>query len=743
MFSSELVTCGTSIQSSIITESANTEYLESSRTNLLNIINRRTEDGKRFGILEITADAQSSSASATASEETRPPSNYIAGFLLDNSSSMGGEKIDQAQQTIINFIEIMSQETNNRIWFYLITFNHETKVVVEFQEITPESSKHMIESVKNITVTGSTSYEKAFNAQSEYLQTIMQSPESFKTTDVQSIHIVKFFETDGDITTGCNDLSILYTSMRKEPTVHEMYRNIRFTYEDIIMGYGFDVDTKILKTLAASQAPPPKPKIPLHPKLASQQHQREPAPPSELAPEPQSQEDKTKHNCSSFVSISDPKEIGWLVGEILFKLITRCGINLTVNVFDATINTKTPAAAAEEPARTSTTSTVELFEYQTHTWNDKTRLHSISDKETKTIFVQLQNSVRNIASIIEMIDAKSGYKNQYTFVHNLHEKDATRRSQDIAFGTQEDNQTTTPDRDNLSMILAMLQIEIFKLMREIESDVTVYSIETIVVEAYKIIRILKHIKEGSLLRLNEDRTIISNEMRWLENLITDTKVIIGLTAIERRNEQLAIIHARRTSSAEREFFSTGKNAYGVYIEGEEFNEELAKQIIQEETKRIDDERNAREAKAANNDNDNDNDEPDHQHINHYYDDDEDDEDNEDDEDDCCIPTRIATAAPPARAHSASQSESKTNRPRNRSVLRTLCARIQIAKATDDKITPLEIYRELCDSRRYNRKYDNYHRTLLTEEETLSSIPDDEHSSRRVKMMRQMSATISS
>lgn len=739
MFSSELVSCGSSIQSSIIkadlpSTKSEAPYLESARTDLLNIINRRTEHGKRFGILEITAEARSE----TAATETTPPSNYIAGFLLDISSSMDGEKISQAQQTIINFIEIMSQETKNRIWFYLITFNDEATVAVEFQEITPESSKHMIESVKKIRSTGSTSYEKGFNAQSKYIENIMQSSESFNPKELQSkhVHVVKFFETDGDITAGCTDLSKLYSAMRKEPTVHEMYANIRFTYEDIVFGYGLDVDTKILKTLAASQPPSPKPKYQLHPKLAPQPE-----------PEPESQHleeySKSKHNCSSFVSISNPNEIGWVVGEITFKLLTRCGVNLTVNVFDATINTETPAAT-EEHTTTTPTAKVELFEYKTHTWNNNTQLHSISYKETKTIFVQLQQGIRNIASFIEMIDSKTGYKNQYTFVHNLHEQDATRRSQDIG-ELQEGNdhhQTTNQDRDNLAMILAMLQIENFKLMREIESDDSVYSIETIVLESYKIKRILEFIKAGSLIRLNEDKTNISNEMHWLENLITDTKVIIGLTAIVRRNEQLAIIHARRTSSAEREFFSTGRNAFSVYIEGEELNEQLAKEIIHEETKREQDARieRAAKAKAKADANEHEDDEDEH----NRYDDDDDYEDECELENDCLL-TRIATAAPPTRAHSASQSQSNMKQTLNRSVLRTLCARIQIAKATDDKITPLEIYKEICDSRRrYNQKYDNYHRILHTEEEeTLSSIPDDEHSSRRVKMMRQMSAPISS
>jgi hypothetical protein len=743
MFSSELVSCGSSIQSSIKTADvpstkSEAPYLESARTDLLNIINRRTENGKRFGILEITAEAQSE----TAATETAPPSNHIAGFLLDISSSMDGEKISQAQQTIINFIEIMSQETKNRIWFYLITFNDEATVAVEFQEITPESSKHMIESVKQIRSSGSTSYEKAFNAQSKYLEKIMQSPESFNPTELQSkhVHVVKFFETDGDITVGCTDLSKLYSTMRKEPTVHEMYANIRFTYEDVVFGYGLDVDTKILKTLAASQPPSPKPKYQLHPKLAPHPE-----------PEPESQDleeySKSKHNCSSFVSISNPKEIGWIVGEIMFKLLTRCGVNLTVNVFDATINTETPAAT-EEHTTTTPTAKVELFEYKTHTWNNKTQLHSISHKETKTIFVQLQQGVRNIASFIEMIDSKTGYKNQYTFVHNLLEQDATRRSQDID-ESQEGNdhhQTTNQDRDNIAMIFAMLQIEIFKLMREIESDDSVYSIETIVLETYKIKRILEFIKAGSLIRLNEDKTIISNEMHWLENLVTDTKVIIGLTAIVRRNEQLAIIHARRTSSAEREFFSTGRNAFSVYIEGEELNEQLAKEIIQEETKREHDARIERAAKAKAKAEANENEDDEDEYNNRYdYEDDYDYEDECELEENDCLPTRIATAAPPTRAYSASQPQSNVKQTLNRSVLRTLCARIQIAKATDDKITPLEIYKEICDSgRRYNHKYDNYHRNLPTEEEeTLSSIPDDEHSSRRVKMMRQMSAPISS
>jgi hypothetical protein len=701
MLSSKLSTCNIAIGTSVVGQiPTNTEeqqpepYLERAREDLMNIVNRRTEKGKRFGKLEITA------APINSKGEECEEINYVTGFLVDNSSSMSGPKIDHAINTIVKFLEIMAEEIKGgaettskkkiRVWFYLITFNDMSNVVVKFQEITEESCKQMIESVNRIYASGSTNYEQAFERQSAYLSEILNSPESFNTTKpLSQVHVVSFFETDGDITSGSRDLTRLYDLMRKEPSsTHENYKDTRFTYENLIFGYGVDVDTKCLNVLAAPQAP-----IKRNPE---------------------------QYNCSSFISIGKPEDIGWQVGEVLFKLLTRCGANIQVSILDTTTTTETPAA---ETTAAVETSMVELFEYKSHTWNNTTILHSIAENETKTIFVQIQEGVDTVGSVVEMTDQQTGRKYTYQFSHQVNHEN------DDASATS--STTTAAAAENLSMILGMLQIELFKLMRELEADESVYDIDMIVTEAYKVMRILKYIKEGKLLQdqppvvaaAEGEEPILTPEMRWLENLIMDTRVIIGLTTIDSRNEQLAIIHARRTSSAEREFFSTGQNAFGVYIEGEEFNEEIAKETIKMWKKKEGGQEEEENQEGV----------------------------QEDDEfDDDCGPQRISTAhysqtIGTAASHNGGGSSRRfTGSIRNRthrSVMRTLAASIANAKHRNQQTTAEELYGTIISKGRcYN---DDEFCTLEGVEETLSSIPDDEHSSKRVRMMRQMSSPISS
>ena len=712
MLSSKLSTCNNTIGASVVGQiPTNTEeqqpepYLERAREDLMKIVNRRTEKGKRFGKLEITADA----APTKPEGVERDSINYVTGFLVDNSSSMSGPKIEHARNTIVKFLEIMAEEIKGgadatsknkiRVWFYLITFNDRSTVVVEFQEITEESCKQMIESVNRIYASGSTNYEQAFERQSGYLSEILNSPESFKTSNpLSQVHVVSFFETDGDITSGSRDLTRLYDLMRKEPSsTHENYKDTRFTYEQLIFGYGVDVDTKCLNVLAAPQAP-----------MKRNPEQHTPG----------------QYNCSSFISIGKPEDIGWQVGEVLFKLLTRCGANIQVSILDMTTTTETPAAETTEAAETSM---VELFEYKSHTWNNTTTLHSIAENETKTIFVQLQEGVDTVGSVVEMTDQQTGRKYTYQFSHQVNHEN------DDASATS--TASSTP-AEILSMVLGMLQIELFKLMRELEADESIYEMDTIVAEAYKVMRILKYIKEGKLLQNQQvvaaaaaAEQNLTPEMRWLENLIMDTRVIIGLTTIDSKNEQLAIIHARRTSSAEREFFSTGQKAFGVYIEGEEFNEEIAKETIkmwkQKDGGQEDENQEGGE---------------------------------EDDEfDDDCVPQRIATVN-----HHYSQSDaidsvpfgpasngggsrgrftgSRRNRS-HRSVMRTLSASIANAKHRNQPTTAEELYAIIIRKGRcYN---DDEFCSIDGGDDTLSSIPDDQHSGKRVRMMRQMSSPISS
>ena len=684
--------------------------------------------------------------------------------MLDISSSMRGTKIIHARNTIIKFLEVLATEaaeaaaTKIKTWFYLITFSDRANVAVSLQEVTEQTIGPMIATINKINVSGSTSYEAAFHCNSNYLRDILNSPTSFTSASASAppkqLHIVKFFETDGDITSGCGNLTTLYQVMHDQPMPHEAYKNTLFTYEDCVFGYGADVDTKCLKTLAAPH--PPK----FQPANAAATH------------------------CSSFCSIGKPEDIGWQVGELLFKLITRCGAFISVAISHTadtaaegpvvggrnphTADTTTPhtddatatpsPAPATSPQSASQSHTVvggrnpqrtppHLFEYQTHTWNSQTTLHSIAANETKTVFVQFDGTLQNFDNSIEMTDQMTGRRYKYKFRHEITDTPANNNQQ---------------ESDILSMILGMIQIEIFKLMREMEADSTVYDADTLVAETYKMMRILKCIKKGQILTPShhhqhqhqhqqqqqdapsspssaDTTTPMTPEMRWLENLITDAKVLIGLTTIRTKNEQLAIIHARRTSSAEHEFFSTGQTAFSAYIEGEEFHEQAAKDAISDYKKKMQERAEGGEG----------GDDAEYHQSQSYEDEIEND-----------YPSRILTASiTAATSHVHSQYDAidtpypgnhhttphNHHHRGNNSVLRTLCARIAIAAENKQDITIEKMCQNVFHGGEYNGA-DDYHQHHQSQggcDDTFSSIPDDEHSNRRVRMMRQMSTPSSS
>ena len=758
MLNTTFTTCHPDTLISAITETTG-DGAEKSIEDLRNIITRRSANGKRFGKLEITAQPQSpeecadDNATETDEERNSKTVHYLTAFVLDISSSMSGPKIVHARNTIIKFLEVLVAEAaavsaaKIKTWFYLITFNDRAKVVVPLQEVTELSVGPMIATINKITASGSTSYEAAFYCNLNYLRDILDSPTSFASASAspppKQLHIVKFFETDGDITAGCSNLSTLYQVMHEQPTPHAAYKKTLFTYEDCVFGYGADVDTKCLKTLAAP-----------HPPIKSTATATSAAP--------------VVTHCSNFCSIGKPEDIGWQVGELLFKLITRCGAFISVSV-SQTADAEGPVVGGQNPHTTEGPvvggRNPQLFEYQTHTWNNRTTLHSIAANETKTIFVQFDGALQKFDNSIEMTDQITGRRYKYKFRHEISTSTSTSTTATTATTatttattatttattattTATTATTTAPnsESDILSMILGMMQIEIFKLMREMEADSTVYDADTLVTETYKMMRILKCIKNGQILIPSQqpeqtDATAalaMTPEMRWLENLITDAKVLIGLTTINAKNEQLAIIHARRTSSAEHEFFSTGQKAFGEYIDGEEFYEQAAKDAISEYNKKMqegpeggeynDDDNVAAAAAAAAAAADN-----------QFY------------EPNDCIPSRIATAS-----HYYSQCDAidtpypggggNGNGGRdnggNNSVLRTLCARFALAIENKEDIT----IEEMCKIV-FRGEYDDHHNYRHNQsrggDDTFSSIPDDEHSSRRVRMMRQMSTPMSS
>ncbi len=738
MLNTTFTTCHPDTLISALATAATDDGAEKSIKDLKNIIARRSANGKRFGKLEITAQKSHNESApivdVTETDEERNSKtvHYLTAFVLDISSSMRGTKIIHARNTIIKFLEVLATEaaeaaaTNIKTWFYLITFSDRANVTVSLQEVTEQTIGPMIATINKINVSGSTSYEAAFHCNSNYLRDILNSPTSFASASASAspppkqLHIVKFFETDGDITSGCSNLATLYQVMHDQPMPHEAYKNTLFTYEDCVFGYGADVDTKCLKTLAAPHPPKFQPMdtsaTPDRPVVAT--------------------------HCSSFCSIGKPEDIGWQVGELLFKLITRCGALISVSVSHT--DTEGPVVGGRNP---------HLFEYQTHTWNNQTTLHSIAANETKTVFVQFDGTLQNFDNYIEMTDQMTGRRYKYKFRHEI--TDTTATSPTAAAATAADNQQ---ESDILSMILGMIQIEIFKLMREMEADSTVYDADTLVAETYKMMRILKCIKSGQILTPSHQHqkqqqqqqqdapsspssadttTPMTPEMRWLENLITDAKVLIGLTTIRTKNEQLAIIHARRTSSAEREFFSTGQIAFSAYIEGEEIHEQAAKDAISDYKKKM-------QERSEGGD--------DAHSLDQSYEQEEIEND--------CVPSRIVTATAASHVHSQYDAidtpypgnhhnttpHNHHHHRGNNSILRTLCARIAIAAENKEEITIEQMCQNVFHGGEYIDDNDDYHHHQQSQggcNDTFSSIPDDEHSNKRVRMMRQMSTPISS
>ena len=95
--------------------------------NVRPLVARRTENGKTFGKLEIIA----SPPDLNAISGKYPPRNIVAGFLLDTSGSMEGQKISQAVNTIKQLAQIILEERNGKTlehqpihaWIYVISFD--------------------------------------------------------------------------------------------------------------------------------------------------------------------------------------------------------------------------------------------------------------------------------------------------------------------------------------------------------------------------------------------------------------------------------------------------------------------------------------------------------------------------------------------------------------------------------------------------------------------------------------------
>ena len=360
------------------------------------LLEKRTENNKKFGKLEITAplvnrddDDESDGDSSDAKLETR---NIIAGFLLDTSGSMQGPKIQNAVNTIRKFIEVIRTERNGktipiRAWIYVITFNDKSNLEIPFQEITDQTIPEINKKLDKIRTDGTTSYEEAFKTQTRVLDEIMNQLDNEAAAAAaatgeeqkqQHYHLIRFFETDGEITIGTRDTKVLYNMMRQFTPP----RNVRVTSEYYTIGYGADVDLTSLKELSGPYEPmtdddthadthasdthasdthnthasdthaATSADTSAHNTSASASAHNTPTSAPETAPETAVGGRNPRRNPrrtppSTLVTILKPADIGFHMGDILFKLIMRYGTHVEVSV-------------------SSQEGIVEIFEYQTH-----------------------------------------------------------------------------------------------------------------------------------------------------------------------------------------------------------------------------------------------------------------------------------------------------------------------------------------------------------------------------------------
>ena len=574
------------------------------------LIERRTAKNKRFGKLELSIQHISQSGIGNNDDDddvsAAEPRNIIAGFLLDTSGSMQGHKLQHAINTIKKFMEVIHAERNGktikqqpiRAWIYVIAFNSVAELVVPFQEITDETIPQISEHLDHVRADGCTNYQRAFIKQTEVIEDIIKklsdphqeesvaggrnplsvaggrNPHQEESVaggrnpqrNPQHYHIIRFFETDGEITEGTSDVNKLYDMMRmtsKSHTTATTATGPRFTFEDYVVGYGTDVDLRCLKELAS-----PYHHTTATDHTATTDHHTT----DHTATDPESnvvtvaggrnprRNPRRNPHCSSLVTILNPDNIGYKVGEILFKIIMRVGNNWKISV------------------ETSGGATVELFEYQTHQWGTETTLHSMIYGEKKALWIQYTPpatvaTVATVATTLPPVQMKIEYENQFTgekFTYQFEHEIVLEQHDPSVIATAADTSIFDLVTPIFPLILGMAQIEIFKMFREMEADR--YDKDTIVREAYKILRMLKSI--DAITHISYPTVSCQTQ-----NLMTDVKVIIGLTTIQNSKEQKMAIHDRRICSAEQEVFNSGALISRKYVQDEEEYEEEAVRVI--------------------------------------------------------------------------------------------------------------------------------------------------------------------
>jgi hypothetical protein len=324
---------------------------------------------------------------------------------------------------------------------------------------------------------------------------------------------------------------------------------------------------------------------------------------------------------------------------------------------------------------------------------------------------------------------KIQYDNQFTgesytyqFEHEIHPTAPESAREEDDDESSETIQTIVP------LILGMIQIENLKQFREIEA--ARYDKDTIVREAYKTLRMLKSIDEI----VHASFPVIACQTM---NLMTDAKVIIGLTTIQNQKEQNIILHARRTCSAEQEMFNTGATVSRRYVPGEEEYEEDAIRVI-----------NAAKAAAAAAANP-----EDHQDYQQQPEDEQ--EESYAVEMDDALPSRIPTFMPKYNTQDDFMDTPfvggvSYNRSSGGSEVRALCVRIAIARNKQEDTSTEELYQQMQSQRNSGRSgrygggqydLDEYaHCYHGAADDTFSSTPmDDDYTQRRMGMMRQMSS----
>ena len=326
-------------------------------SSLQSMIERRTNE-KLFGCLEITAPESDVLQQSSI--------NYLVGIVADNSSSMQGDKMHHALETIKNLYQIMSEKYNEsqHFWMYLITFNSKAKLVIPLTEITPATLPSILESLKTIQATGCTNYHAAFQLQNEVLDDIFK-----KMSSEKPLHLVRFFLTDGEITEGPRNVHELYDMMRFFNT-RSSTQQLRLSTRDVVFGYGTGVQLECLQALSA---------------------QRHPV--------------SGETSCSSLVTIMKPADIGPKVGETVYGIFNMFGANVTVSINGG-------VAVATE-----------LFDYrqkhQDQVWGSSILLSSINCGDSHRFLFQCP-SVQTCIVTIKWDNLFTGQSHSHECIHSMH-----------------------------------------------------------------------------------------------------------------------------------------------------------------------------------------------------------------------------------------------------------------------------------------------------------------------------------